>query len=209
MKKILFVLLSLSLLISCKSKKDSGDKKTETREKDDYRTSDDKTPTDEKKPDTKTTASWSQADIDNFNSQCLQSLNNDEALAAKVCPCLLGKMQNKYASLADMDQKSSEEEGKRIGEECKEELNLGGGKSPDDNQMSIGGGWPESEKKEFMSSCIREAVAGGNTRQLATRYCECMMDKLESLYPDIKKAATLTDQQLERIMNQYKDKCLE
>jgi hypothetical protein len=139
----------------------------------------------------------------------LQTLKNDESLAAKVCPCLLGKMQSKYASLAEMDEKSSEAEGQRIGEECKEELNLGGSKTTDENPINDGDGWPESEKKEFMTSCVREAVSGGNTRPVATRYCQCMMDNLESLYPDINEAAKLSKVQLEKIMNRFKDKCLE
>ena len=70
------------------------------------------------------------------------------------------------------------------------------------------GGWPESEKSGFITSCVREAMKNGNSRSVATSYCQCMLEKLEATYPDINEAATLSDKELERVMMKYKDGCL-
>lgn len=72
-----------------------------------------------------------------------------------------------------------------------------------------GGGWPQVERTAFIKSCEREAMAKGQTRLVAESYCECMLDKIESAYPDIRDAAKITEADVERIGMKYKDKCLE
>ena len=142
MKKFLIVLLSFSLLFSCKDKKDADKDKTENREKDDYQKKDDDKNSDEKTADFKT----------------------DE-------------------------NKTDENEN-------------------DDTNFSTKKEWPQSERDAFVTSCVREAVKGGNSRSLAQRYCDCMLVKVEGAYPDINEAARLTDKDLEDILSKYRDGCL-
>ncbi|MBP8244223.1 MAG: hypothetical protein KAX45_06775 [Chitinophagaceae bacterium] len=70
-------------------------------------------------------------------------------------------------------------------------------------------GWPQSSKDEFVNSCVREAVKNGNTRSYSERYCECMVDKMESLYPDVEEVAKLTEEEVGEIVERYKAKCQE
>jgi hypothetical protein len=147
MKKILIVLMALSLVIACKNDKNAGSKKTETPAADDYRSG-----TDNK--DKKTTEEVKEKD----NS------GGDELIEEK--------------------------------------------RDNDDNNMKSAGGWPESEKTSFITSCVREAMKNGNSRQVSTSYCQCMLEKLEAKYPDINEAAQLSEIELEQVMTRYKDGCL-
>lgn len=78
----------------------------------------------------------------------------------------------------------------------------------DNNTNFSGGGWPQSEKDSFISSCVREAMKGGRSREVASSYCQCMMEKMEAEYPDINKAAKLTNDEIEKVMMKYRDGCL-
>lgn len=70
-------------------------------------------------------------------------------------------------------------------------------------------GWPKASRDEFISSCVREAVNAGQTRSISERYCECMLEKMEGLYPDVNEVERLTEDDINRVVNRYKDKCLE
>ncbi len=88
-----------------------------------------------------------------------------------------------------------------------------GGVSDDNNKTDndtnfSGGGWPQNEKDSFISSCVREAMKGGRSREVASSYCQCMMEKMEAEYPDINKAAKRTNDEIEKVMMKYRDGCL-
>lgn len=51
--------------------------------------------------------------------------------------------------------------------------------------------WTSSEVREFVTSCVREAVKGGMQRTKAEDYCECMQKKLEYKYPDTKDVVNI------------------
>jgi hypothetical protein len=59
------------------------------------------------------------------------------------------------------------------------------------------GRWPVSEVNAFVTNCVSSAVGGGMDRPLALRYCECMQVKLETMYPDVKEASLLTDEDMQ------------
>jgi hypothetical protein len=147
MKKILIVLMAFSVLAACKDKKESPEKKTETKSTDDYRSGDDKT------------GNTGKGDAENKD--------------------------NDNTGLSGDDNKTK------------------------DNTSLSGTGWPQNEKDSFISSCVREAMKGGRSREVASSYCQCMMEKMEAQYPDINEAARLTDEEIERVMMKYRDGCLE
>ncbi|MEO5946538.1 MAG: hypothetical protein ABIP79_06945 [Chitinophagaceae bacterium] len=68
--------------------------------------------------------------------------------------------------------------------------------------------WPQSERDAFVTNCVREAVKAGQTRSISQRYCDCMLDKIEGLYPDIKEAAKLNDADIDRLTTKYAPGCL-
>jgi hypothetical protein len=211
MKQFLILFLAASLFISCKdNNKSNRERENERREKDDYRTQESKEETGDV-TDTKTTnfssnGDWSDADIRSFNKQCLESMDNNEEVANKVCPCALEKFKEKYSSLAEMDKKSTEAEGKRIGEECVAEVK---GEIGNNNTGLANNGWPEVEKTSFTKNCVTNAMAGGQTKLVAEGYCDCMLSKMQQLYPDINDAGKLTEAQINRIAAKYAAGCLE
>ncbi|HRG81662.1 MAG TPA: hypothetical protein PLO99_04050 [Chitinophagaceae bacterium] len=82
-------------------------------------------------------------------------------------------------------------------------------KDEDRDTRKSASGWPQSSKDEFVNSCVREAVKNGQTRSISERYCECMVEKMEALYPDVSEVETLTEDDINSVVNRYKDKCLE
>ncbi|MFN8291188.1 MAG: hypothetical protein U0U70_13105 [Chitinophagaceae bacterium] len=52
----------------------------------------------------------------------------------------------------------------------------------------LGGFWKSAEREEFVSNCISSAKEGGIDSVKAGNYCECMLYKIEKLYPDPNKA---------------------
>ncbi len=208
MKQLLILLLAVSSFAACKDKeKNTRDKGYDRREREDYRSQEDNGTSDDngdKKGSYTDGGEWSASDVRSFNSQCLQSVDGDEELANKLCPCALEKFQKKYSSLADMDKNSSEAEGKRIGEEC-----VGAIKGTNTNQgNNAASNWPESEKNSFLSNCEAKAVSGGTSRAVAQSYCQCMLDKLEAVYPDMNDAAKLTEADMDRFVTRYRNGCL-
>lgn len=68
--------------------------------------------------------------------------------------------------------------------------------------------WPQSERDAFMTNCVREAVKAGRTRSVSQRYCDCMLVKIEGMYPDINDAAKLNNADIKRITDKYAAGCL-
>lgn len=95
------------------------------------------------------------------------------------------------------------------GNDDKEKSGVSDDKNKTDNNTNFSGsGWPQSEKDSFINSCVKEAMKGGRSREVASSYCQCMMEKMEAEYPDINKAASLTNDEIEKVMMKYRDGCL-
>lgn len=211
MKRLFIFLTAISLITACnnnKTKPESG-----TKEKDDYLGSeskdkedkDDKEEKVEKKNTDFASSSWSAADLQKLEDQCAESFKDQAELGKKICPCLIEKFSKMYSSYAEMDRSTSYEEGKRLGKECRAELEA----ANNSNVTSSGSNWPQSEKDDFITSCVRSAMAKGKSRAVSQSYCDCMLNRIESLYPDYNDAARLTENDVNRIIAKYKDGCLE
>ena len=220
MKRLLIFLMAFSLFTACNNDKGANEKKADYREKDDYGSneeqSDDKSRKDEDSENSDYTSndSWSERDISKFNVECMSGFGENQEMGKKICPCALEKFQKKYASYSEVETKSSEAEGKRIGAQCKEELDItdnnNSNEDVDDDKSNYAvRGWPQVERDGFMTNCEKNAIKAGQSRLVAQSYCECMLDKMETLYPDINDAAKLTESQLDRVITKYRAKCLE
>jgi hypothetical protein len=69
-------------------------------------------------------------------------------------------------------------------------------------------GWPEKDKNDFLNSCIESSLPNTNDRTVSQTYCSCMLDKLQQEYPDIERVKTLTDDDINTVLEKYKDGCL-
>lgn len=212
MKHFLILLLVASLATGCNNNKKEKDRGYDRKERDDYRAKEgDAEATDEKPSKTdfssNTGDGWTEADLEKINQECLKSISGNEELGSTFCPCVVEKMQKKYSSYQDLDTRGTTAEGEKIGKECM--LAIKGATGDNNSNITGGGGWPQVERTGFMTNCVKNAVAGGRSRLVANSYCECMLDIMESLYPDINDAGRLTESQVESIANKYKDRCLE
>lgn len=207
MKRLLLLLMAAGLLISCKdkAKTDTG---TTNHEKDDYlgsETKEKETREETKSTDfTSSSNSWTAADLQKLEDQCADSFKDQPETGKVICPCLIEKFTKLYSSYAEMDRKTSYEEGKKLGQQCRAEV-----EGNTNTNISAAAGWPQSERDGFISSCVTNAMKQGRSRAVSQSYCDCMLDKMESLYPDINEAAKLTDAQVDRIIAKYRDGCLE
>lgn len=191
MKQLFALLLSLTLLASCKESKTEREKGYDRKERDDYR-NDDKDKSSENASYTDS-EDWSSGDVRKFNKECLSDIaKNNEEFADKFCPCLLNKMQAKFSSYSEMDTKGTEAEGKRLAEDCIESLGLG-----KNNSKSSSSNWTSADVDLFVNSCVNSAVDRGMKRTQAENYCNCMQEKIEEMYPDTRDAAALNSDAME------------
>ena len=187
MKKVLIFLMALSLFTACNNDKGKLDKKADYREKDDYgnadREKDKNSKDDEYKSD-----GWSKSDKKAFNEKCLSSLKDDEEKAKKFCPCLFEKVSKKYASMQEMDERSSEAEGKSLATQCVEDMGGNtGNEETDTDKSDYAGGWTRSDENKFVDECVGTASKNvGETR--ANQYCDCMLDKIKKMYSSYAEA---------------------
>jgi len=87
-------------------------------------------------------------------------------------------------------------------------------KPPDDGRGSkdkeiVSEGWPEKDRNDFLSNCISEGVKNMPDTERVTRYCNCMLEKMEGEYPDVNKASTLSSEEINDLMMKYRDGCLQ
>ena len=58
------------------------------------------------------------------------------------------------------------------------------------------GTWSSVEVDAFITNCVSSAVNGGMQRTKADSYCNCMQRKLETLYPNVNDAGSLTEEDM-------------
>jgi hypothetical protein len=197
MKKVLIFLMALSLFAACNNDKGKmGQKKADYREKDDYGSNDEQTDDksgkddDSKNEDYTSNDGWAEKDRSKFLADCMTGFEKDQGTGKKICSCVLGKIENKYSSLEEADRRGGEAEGKKMGMECAEEMNISTNQKTntdeeDNNKDYAGSGWPESEIQAFVTNCVKTAQKKGMEYLDAQSYCDCMQYKLEKIYPNI------------------------
>ena len=66
----------------------------------------------------------------------------------------------------------------------------------DNNSNSMTSGWTSNDINVFVTNCVSTAVQGGMSQELSQKYCSCMQQKLEQMYPDSKDAGNITEEQM-------------
>ena len=191
--------MAFSLFTACNNDKGANEKKADYREKDDYgrneEQSDDRSRKDEDSENSDYTSNdgWSERDISKFNDECMSGFGNNQEYGKKICPCALEKFQKKYKSYSELEAKSSEAEGKRIGAQCKDELGLADNNNSNNNEdidndkSDYADGWTRSDEDKFVDECFGTASKNvGRTR--ANQYCDCMLAKIKKMYSSYNEA---------------------
>ncbi|MBL7740356.1 MAG: hypothetical protein JNK14_14160 [Chitinophagaceae bacterium] len=131
MKKILILLLAAALFASCNSNSkglmEKDDHKTGKRDKDDSddRDDEDDRNDDRNRDDDNGGGSWSKKDRNKFLGDCKGGFTGQgytSAQARQVCDCVLEKLEAKYSSLRDADERGGETAGSQAAMAC-----MGGG----------------------------------------------------------------------------------
>lgn len=122
---------------------------------------------------------WPSNERYSFIAECIgtakKSMSSDSA--SFYCYCMQEKMEAKYPDIAEANKLTANE---FSSPEWVKEI-----------RSCIGGTWTKKEHEEFVTSCINSAKASlGETK--AKNYCECMMFKIEKLYPNANDAAKIT-----------------
>ena len=194
MKKIFLLLLAFGFFVAaCNNNKAGKNQNVNNRDKDDYGKNDNRD-NDEKKNDENTgNSGWTEKDKNFFIKDCKSSFeNNNQELADRICPCVLEKMEKEFASMNEAETKGGEAASNRIALQCKDEIIGNNG----NNNNSMAGGWSSNDINEFVSNCVSTAVKAGMTQELSQKYCSCMQQKLEQMYPDPKDAGNITEEQM-------------
>jgi hypothetical protein len=140
MKKLLFMFLAAGILVACndvtngvKEKKDDRN----TTNKFDTDDKDDRKDRDEDDEDRGGGDSWSKKERSKFIDQCEEGLTGQgygSAQSRQLCDCVAGKLEKRYSSLSDANEKGGEAAGARAIQECA----AGGGYGSDDDNEDGG-----------------------------------------------------------------------
>lgn len=107
------------------------------------------------------------------------------------------------------DTKANAENSKSSANDNNNSLNAKTNNSAEPDNSSTATSWPQNEKRGFINSCEKRVISEGGSKLTAQSYCQCMLDKMEARYPDIKVAAKLTVQQVQQFGEQNRADCLE
>ena len=203
MRKLLILLLSVTVFLSCNNEKTSGSKDGKPGSENDTSTSkndndskidrnsgkyDDVVDDDEEGNHVADNNTWPSKEIDDFMESCIKNATGrSRDWAESYCSCSLKKMQAKYPDIRDLkDFSMSSSFAQQMVEDCKAEATRGTAKA----------GWSERNLKDFVDECVNEAIKKGADELDAQSYCDCMQYKLEKIYPDYRDVERLTMEDL-------------
>ena len=66
----------------------------------------------------------------------------------------------------------------------------------DNNSNSMTSGWTSSDINIFVTNCVSTAVQGGMSQELSQKYCSCMAQKFEKMFPNPNDVTNVTEEQM-------------
>jgi hypothetical protein len=122
---------------------------------------------------------WTEGNKQAFIKSCLaenKAAIGEEKVNA-YCACMQQKVQNRYPNYRDAD-KLTMSQNLVITDSC----------APS--------GWSSEEKEIFMNSCSETRESMGDNKEDAITYCDCMMQKIQSRYPDVNKTGNIPNEEM-------------
>lgn len=122
---------------------------------------------------------WPSSERHSFITECIGTAkkNMSDDSARSYCYCMQEKMEAKYPDIADASKITAKD---LASPEWVKEI-----------KSCIGSTWSKKDHEEFVTSCINSAKASlGETK--AKNYCECMVFKIEKIYPNATDADKIT-----------------
>ena len=105
---------------------------------------------------------------------------------------------NKNSKNQNLNNRDKDDYGKNENRNNNDEKKNDGntGNTGNDNNNSMAGSWSSTDINAFVSTCVSNAVQGGMSQELSQKYCSCMQQKFEQMYPDSKDAGNITEEQM-------------
>ncbi len=127
---------------------------------------------------------WPSVERYAFISECIKTAqeNMSEDSARFYCYCMQEKIEIKYPTI---------DEAAKITEADMESADW-----QKDIKSCLGGFWTNKDRAPFLTTCIESAQKGGLTEEKSKNYCECMLFKIENIYPNPVDAIVLTPEKL-------------
>lgn len=126
---------------------------------------------------------WPSEERYSFLSECIKSampaLSRDSARF--YCFCMLEKVEAKFPDIEDASKITDDELAKP---EWQKEI-----------VECLSGTWSGENREAFLSNCVRVATENVGEKK-AQSYCECMLFKVEKMYPKEEDAAKISEEDL-------------
>ena len=202
--------MALTLFAACnndKGKMSRDDRNADYRGKDDYNNNDDKNTDDRNRDENTSNEGWTERDRSKFLADCMAGFENNEATGKKLCPCVLEKLEKKYASLSEGDAKGGEAEGKRMATACLEAIKGSGDNEENNNDKSDNNSsWSRSDENKFIDECAGTATKNVGEER-ANQYCKCMLNKMKREYSNYAEAERALSRMTQDQINRLAEDC--
>ena len=203
MRKLMILVLSVTVILSCNNEKTSGNKEDGKpgSEKDGNTTKDDSdgkidrnsgkyddvVDDDEDGNHVADKSNWTSSEKDEYMKSCVKNATGrSRDWAETYCSCTLVKMQDKYPDSRDVkDFSLTSSWAQDMVADCKAEAERS---APKVNTSTSKKGWSQKEIMEFVDECVPAAMKNGLGELDAQSYCDCMQYKIEKIYPDYAEA---------------------
>ncbi|HMU47747.1 MAG TPA: hypothetical protein PKC72_15355 [Chitinophagaceae bacterium] len=126
---------------------------------------------------------WPSSERYSFIAECINSAKPalSQDTARFYCYCMLEKVEGKYPDIAEASKITDDELAKP---EWQKEI-----------VECLSGTWTSEGREAFLSNCVRVATENVGEKKAQT-YCECMLYKIERMYPSEEDAAKITEEDL-------------
>jgi hypothetical protein len=127
---------------------------------------------------------WPSAERYSFISECIKEAKSgtSEDSARFYCYCMQERVERQYP---DIEQAAKITEADMQSEAWLKEI-----------KSCLGGFWGTKERTTFLTVCMESAQKGGISEEKSKPYCECMLYKVETKFPNPVDAGQLTTEKL-------------
>ena len=126
------------------------------------------------------TKGWPSVERVSFIRECVKAASKNMGIdtARFYCYCMQEKVEAKYPTVEESSKLTAE---MLSTDEWLKEV-----------KACLKGFWNSKDRNEFLTNCISAAKSLGEEK--ATKYCECMLFKVEKKYPNSADAAEITEE---------------
>ena len=135
---------------------------------------------------------WNAKDRKQFVSKCIEKSKAalGEATATSYCECMQPLIEEKYPTMRDADNvKKKDMETPEMMAKVRNCLKMDENSEDFNKSTEKENTWSDKDRNDFLTTCENGATGeSGLTKDKAKSYCECMFQKVQAKYPNMKDA---------------------